>query len=352
MSKKSVTIQEIADHVGVSIATVSRVVHGFDQISPATRGKVLAAISELGYRPSHLGRALVERRHAAVGIVFPGLAGPYYSEVIQGFEEDAAAAKLSVLILGTHLLRESADLVLSMADRVDGLAITGGSIPDEMLDALATRGVPVVQMAGMPRRGVPTVRSQTATSMERLTTHLISDHGYDNLAFIGNPTGSPDVSERWKGFCAAHRKAGVRAPRAPFRIGLEQPHGTLAATRLLARRTPPRALMCANDETAIGALVAVLGKGLKVPEDIAIVGFDDIPMAGLTEPGLTTVHQPMRELGTQTARTLRQRISGEIDDDVDLVLDTDLVLRGSCGCRASGGSGRTTAQSRAARTRR
>ncbi|MBO0882759.1 MAG: LacI family DNA-binding transcriptional regulator, partial [Mycobacterium sp.] len=204
MSKKSVTIQEIADHVGVSIATVSRVARGFDQISPATREKVLAAISELGYRPNHLGRALVERRHAAVGIVFPGLAGPYYSEVIQGFQEDAAAAWLSVLILGTHLLRESADLVLSMADRVDGLAITGGTVPDQVLDTLTARGVPIVQMAGMPRRGVPTVRSQNVSSMEQLTTHLISKHGYENLAFVGNPTGSPDVSERWEGFCQAH----------------------------------------------------------------------------------------------------------------------------------------------------
>ena len=331
MVKKAVNLEEVAAHAGVSTATVSRVARGIGQVSAATREKVLAAIAELGFRPSHLGRALAARRHGALGLVFPGLSGPYYSEVIAGFEEEAVASRLSVLILGTHLLREAHELVLDMADRVDGIGILGGSVPDAVVDALMTRDCPVVQMAGSHRTGVVTIRSESTEAVRTLTHHLLADHGYRRLAFVGNPTGSPDGQSRWDGFRQAHRDAGLPVPRTPVRVSHDQPGGLVAADALFTGSRTPRAVVCVNDESALGVLVAALGRGLSVPDDVAITGFDDVPAAALTAPQLTTVRQPIRELGARTVRALRAAIDGEPSTGDD-ILPTRIVVRASCGC--------------------
>ncbi|SEG95559.1 LacI family transcriptional regulator [Nonomuraea solani] len=330
--KRGATLQEIAQEIGVSVATVSRVARGVGQVSDDTRRRVLAAIERHDFRPSRLGSGLAKRSHGALGIVFPGLSGPYYSEVIGGFEEEAVRAQLAVVILGTHLLRESDELVRDTAARVDGLAVMGGVLPDDVVDRLRDRGDPVVLLASRPRAGVPTVRVENVSAFDRLTRHLLADHGYDRLAFVGDPGSSPDADYRWQGFTQAHRHAGAGAPAEPVRVGLTQSEGFIAVNRLLAAGPPPRALVCANDETAIGAVLALLDRGHRVPQDVAVTGFDDIPMAGLPVSGLTTVHQPMRELGRETARLLLRDIEGTVPAAVDRVLETQLVIRGSCGC--------------------
>lgn len=334
MGKHNTTVHEVAKRTGVSIATVSRVVRGVGQVSAETRQRVQEAIAELGYRPSHFGRALVERRHAALGIVFPGLSGPYYSEVIHGFEAEAVAARQSVLIFGTHLLKESEEQVLDMASRVDGMAIMGGTLSNECVQTLIDQEVPIVLMARHPVENVPTVRVENFLATRDLTLHLIETHGYDRLAFIGDPTNSPDTIDRWEGFAAAHRKAGLE-PGQPIRVGFQQADGVLAASRLLDSDSLPRAIVCANDEIAMGVHSAVTARGIRIPEQLALTGWDDIPMAGLIAPALSTVHQPTRELGTQTAKLLLARIRDDLEDAPDLVLMTTLVIRQSCGCAAA-----------------
>jgi LacI family transcriptional regulator len=264
--------------------------------------------------------------------VLPGLSGPYHSGVIGGFEAAAIASRLSVLILGTHLLAESNDLVLDMADRVDGIAVLGGSVDHGVVDALVSHHCPVVQVAGLPRRGIPTVRCESNEAVRELTRHLLVDHGYKRLAFVGSPVGSPDASARWMGFRSAHRDAGRPVPKNPIRVGHDQGGGMTAVAHLLKMRTLPQAVVCINDETALGALVALLGNGLGVPEDIAITGFDDLPTSALTSPSLTTVRQPMRELGERALQTLRALIDGVTVPSMDLVLPTEVMLRSSCGC--------------------
>ncbi|MET7333570.1 LacI family DNA-binding transcriptional regulator [Nonomuraea sp. NPDC005650] len=332
--RRGATLQEIAQETGVSVATVSRVARGVGQVSEETRRRVLAAIERHDFRPSRLGRGLAQRSHGALGIVFPGLSGPYYSEVIGGFEEEAVRAQLAVVILGTHLLRESGELVRETAARVDGLAVMGGVLPDELVDRLRDRGDPVVLLASRPRAGIPTVRTENVSSFDRLTRHLLVDHGYGKLTFVGDPDSSPDAGYRWRGFTQAHRHVGAGTPESPVRVGLTQSDGFIAVDRLLDAGPPPRALVCANDETAIGAVLALLDKGHRVPQDVAVTGFDDIPMAGLPVSGLTTVRQPMRELGRETGRLLLSRIDGSGPGAADLVLETQLVIRGSCGCGA------------------
>jgi LacI family transcriptional regulator len=221
-----------------------------------------------------------------------------------------------------------------MADRVDGIAVMGGVIPEDAIRRLINRGERVVLLASGPLVGVPTVRTENLAAMARLTTHLLADHGYERLVFVGSPDGSPDATSRWQGFLQAHRRLGVEPPEQPVRVGLLQSHGFIAVSRLLDENEAPQAIVCANDEIALGAVVAVMDRGLRVPEDLAVTGFDDISMAGLAASGLTTVHQPMRELGAETARQLLRHVEGDLDPSLDRVLETQVVIRGSCGCGA------------------
>ncbi|RZU76292.1 LacI family transcriptional regulator [Micromonospora kangleipakensis] len=342
MGNSRLTVREIARLAGVSVATVSRVSNGTGQVSEEMRRRVLEAIEKHGYRPDHLGRALAAGRHGALGLVFPGLSGPYFTELIQGFESEAVPSRASVHILCTHLRSDSDAQALEMARRVDGLAVIGGTISEPTLLRLAEM-VPVVVVAGEGPGAVPSVRAENAASMAELTRHLLLDHQLTDLVFVGNPEGSPDVSERWAGFLAAHRAAGVTPPASPVAVSMQQADGVLAAEQLLRPDSRPAGVVCANDETALGVLVGALGRGLRVPQDVVITGFDDAPIAALVNPALTTIRQPVRELAAEAARLILTAVNEpERVPCGDIVLPTELVLRRSCGCPANpvtGGTG-------------
>jgi LacI family transcriptional regulator len=329
---RDATIQQVAARAGVSIATVSRVANGTGQVSPSMRATVSEAIAELGFRPSHAGRALVSRRHGAVGVVLPGLSGPYHSEVIAGFEQAAVEARLAVLILGTHLLEGSGERVLDLASRVDGLVVLGGSVVDDsVVDRLVDRGFPVVLMAGPPHPRVTSVRVESRDAVRRLTRHLVEGHGHTDLAFLGNPTGSPDTAERFAGYQQGRAELGLAADDAPVHCGHDQAGGLEAAANVLSLDAPPRAVVCANDEIALGVLVYAFGHGVRVPDDLAITGFDSLPASAMTRPGITSVWQPMRDLGRRTLDELRAVIDAAPPPH-DVVIPTEVVLRESCGC--------------------
>ena len=331
MRSRDATIQQVAERAGVSIATVSRVANGTGQVSPSMRAKVSEAIDELGFRPSHFGRALVSRKHGAVGVVLPGLSGPYHSEVIAGFEQAAVEARLAVLILGTHLLEGSGDRVLDLATRVDGIVVLGGSVEEPVVDRLVERGFPVVLMAGLPHRRATSVRVESRDAVRRLTRHLVEDHGHTDLAFLGNPIGSPDTAERFAGYQQARAELGLPGDDSPVRCGHDQAGGLEAAAHVLSAPARPRAVVCANDEIALGVLVYAFGHGVRVPEDLAITGFDSLPASAMTRPGITSVRQPMRDLGRRTLDELRAVIESAPPPH-DVVIPTEVVLRESCGC--------------------
>lgn len=332
MSRSDPTLHEVARAAGVSIATVSRVIHGSAGVSPKLRDRVQAAIHELGYRPSHSGRALVNRRHGALGIVFPGLYGPYYSEVIHGIEEVAVRNRLAVMILGTHLLDGSTEHVFTLADRTDGLAMLGGSVPDDAIQDLASRGKPIVLMAQHPMFDLPTVRVENCSSTRDLTSHLLTDHGLRRLAFLGTPQGSPDVEDRWRGFVDAHTALDLAPPDAPAAAGLEVGLGHEAGLDILSGPDRPDGVVCANDELALGVLSAARALGVDVPNDVAVTGWDDIALSEHAHPPLTTVHQPSRELGARTARLLVDLMNGTTSNERSIELLTTPIYRRSCGC--------------------
>jgi LacI family transcriptional regulator len=328
VTEDRMSVREIAKLAGVSTATVSRVYRGVGSVSPKTRAKVQAAIEQYGYRPSHLGEALANRRHGALAVVFPGLSGPYFAELINGVESVAVPRQVSVHVIGTHLRREAPDELLDVARRVDGMAIHGGTVPKAVIKELAARH-PVVMIGPDPHPAPVVVRTDHQAFRE-LVGHLLTDHGLRKLVFVGNPEGSPDLTARWEAFVDAHVERGLE-PGRQYPTGLEQTHGVRAADDILAGGYD--GAVCGNDETALGLMMAALGRGRRVPDDLVITGVDDVPMSSMVSPGLTTVARPLAELGATATRLLLDLINGA-EVAPETVLASHLVRRASCGCHA------------------
>ena len=329
MTSPRANIYAVAERAGVSIATVSRVQRGVGPVSTGTRERVEQAIDELGYSPDPTGRALAGQRLDAMGIVFPDLAGPYYSSVLLGAEAASVAAGSSLLILATHGRPRAEELARALSARVDGLIVMGRTISDEAVRALGAR-VPLVLLARTPIDDLPTVRSANREPAQELVTHLLTAHGHERLSFIGDPGASPDAEDRWQGFLDAHRAQGVPAPPAAFAAPFHEHGGREAAGAALDRTDRPTALVCASDEVALGACQAVSDRGLRPGIDIAVTGWDDIQLARFVTPALTTVRQPMTRLGETAATLLAQRVAGEHAES--RTLPSDVVIRASCGC--------------------
>jgi LacI family transcriptional regulator len=336
--KRTPTIYEVARHAAVSIATVSRVHRGNGPVAAATRERVLRAIEQLEYRPSPSARSLAAGGHGASAIVFPDLSGPYFSEVIYGFER-ALAAEQSVMILGTHGRERADELVADLAARVDGLVIMGRTVSDRLVGSIVARGVPVVLLARPAIDGVDSVRSENRHAAAALADHLF-EHGWTDQAFVGDPTSSSDASDRWLGLLDAHRASGRPVPRSPTQTDYTEAAGYASAMRLLTEMVEApasteaqtrRALVCANDQIAIGALRAARELGISIPEQVGITGWDDIPAAGLVSPGLTTVRQPIRQLGSTAGELLTELIRGGRRTPRHVLLPSELVVRASCG---------------------
>jgi LacI family transcriptional regulator len=337
LPKNAATIYEVARHAGVSIATVSRVQSGDGPVAATTRERVERSIEELDYRPHPSARSLAARRHDARGIVFPDLSGPYYSAVIHGFEGEAVEARQSVLILATHGRESADDLVQGLAARCDGLVIMGRTISDGLVARLSRQGLAIVLLARPAVNGADTVRSENRSSAAAIVHHLF-DHGRGDLLFVGDPASSPDAAERRAGFEDAWRERRTTSPPAPLVSTFTEAAGHGAVTAMLVSGgSLPSALVCANDEIAIGALRALREHDIDVPTQIALTGWDDIPVASIVAPALTTVRQPMRELGAMAAALLEERITGARQEPRHVLLPTSLVIRTSCGCTPSGG---------------
>lgn len=325
---KATTIYEVAQRAGVSIATVSRVLRDSDLVTEATRARVHAAVRELHFTPNRLGRSLAEGRHAANGIVFPELVGPYYAEVVLGYEAAASELGSSVLILATRRRADAAAAVVELAGRVDGVVVMGNTVDDDVVRGIAAGGVPVVLLARDPVPGVDTLRTRNDASAVELTRHLLA-HGHREFAFLGDPDGAPDVAGRYAGFASALKTAGRPVP-VPVPCDLDLASGETAAATVLSGRGRPDAVVCANDEIALGVHLAAEAAGLRVPDDLAVTGWDDVLAARFA--GLTTIRQPMRELGAAAARWLHRRIAqGTPTPARRRVLPTRLVVRRSCG---------------------
>jgi LacI family transcriptional regulator, galactose operon repressor len=342
-----VTLYDVARIAGVSTATVSRVVHGQDKVRDSTRARVLEVIDQLGYVPDGAAQSLSRRRKNIIGLVCLERQSPrqqydiesmsllFYDEILRGVESQIRHHKWSLLIT---YLEEAADpdlpRLLSLSGQVDGLLIGEGIVPSEYLARLAKR-LPVVVIAGSPaERAADVVTADNRAGSAALLRHLIEDHGKRRLYHVDGPITAPDAKERrlaLNELLAAHADCQlVGSSQGLFSVA----SGEEAGEKLLAIRDEamPDAVVCANDQMAIGVLQAFAKAGVRVPEDVAVAGFDDIFPGSLYDPPLTTVHQPMRLLGERACTRLLDRIARPgLRPKVEL-LPTELVLRSSCGC--------------------
>ncbi|WP_328535485.1 LacI family DNA-binding transcriptional regulator [Streptomyces sp. NBC_00344] len=346
------TVYDVAERSGVSIATVSRVYRSPDSVRAATRERVLAAARQLGYVPSGNARGLASRSTGVLGLCFPDYADPdtvgaedddaamlYSDQIIRGMER-AARRHGYALLIAASLEGGPENLVAKVAGRVDGFAVLARTVPTEELEVISRRR-PVVMLAG-PRAQDPSldhldhVEVANEEGQYALTRHLVDDHGLRRLAYIGLADDSPDVEARFRGFGRACREAGIEAGADPaLRMPMmTQAEGAHAADLLCEKEAErPDALVFANDQMAVGALQALERRGLRVPDDVVVTGFDGIPLSRLVRPTLTTVRQPMVRLGEEAVELLVQRLSGEREaGPVSLVLPVGLSRRASCGC--------------------
>ncbi|MEU4394976.1 LacI family DNA-binding transcriptional regulator [Kribbella sp. NPDC023855] len=327
------TIYDVAALAKLSIATVSRVLQGTGPVSAKARARVDQAAKELNYVPLRAARSLAVQRHEAHGLVLPDLAGPFYGDLLMGYERWAGEHGQSVILTVTHGNPDPSRTLRDLASRVDGIVVHGNALDLPAIQGLRRANVPIVLVAHPPLTGCDSVRTENASSAEQLTSRLLDD-GHQNLLFVGDPDSSYDVSERYTGFTAALRARGLEAPK-PERVPLTEEAGTAFATKLLeatdwsAGRVD--GLVCANDELALAIVKGLGDGGVRVPGDVVVTGWDDVMAARYVSPGLTTVRQPMAELGRLAAQRLHERISGERTRARNDVLGTELVLRGSCG---------------------
>ncbi|MFD8687144.1 LacI family DNA-binding transcriptional regulator [Streptomyces sp. NPDC059651] len=346
------TVYDVAERSGVSIATVSRVYRTPESVRAQTRERVLEAARELGYVPSGNARGLASRTTGVLGLCFPDYADPdaeadaeadsdaddavmlYSDQIIRGMER-AARRHGYALLIAASLEGGPESLVAKVAGRVDGFAVLAQTVPTEDLEVISRR-LPVVMLAG-PREidHLDHLVVANADGERELARHLIEDHGLRRLAFVGGDTDSPDAEARFRGFQEACRDAGLPVPDQPAlrTTMMKQAEGAQAAETLLDRGGErPEAMLFANDQMAVGALRALARRGVRVPQDMAVTGFDGIPLGRIVQPPLTTVRQPIRRLGEQAVELLVQRLNNSGREPVSLTLPVSVIRRTSCGC--------------------
>ncbi|MFD7294539.1 LacI family DNA-binding transcriptional regulator [Streptomyces sp. NPDC059897] len=326
------SIKDVAAAAGVSVATVSRVLNSHPSVSPDARTRVLAAVESLGYRPNAVARSLRTAQTRTLGLVISDVLNPYFGELTRAVEDEARGLGYSVIIGNADERPELQDHhVRTLLDRrIDGLLVspTDGASP-LMLDA-ARAGTPMVFVdRWIPGVDVPVVRSDGRGAVRDLVAHLHA-LGHRRLAIIAGPAATTTGSERVDAFREALASYELELPDAYIGQGdFQADSGRRVTEAFLDLPEPPQAVFAADNLMALGALDAVRARGLRVPDDIAVAAFDDIPWFVHTDPPITAIAQPTKDLGRAAVRALVDRIEGRVPESV--ALPAHLVVRRSCG---------------------
>lgn len=332
MMSKRVNIADVAREAGVSAQTVSRALNNKGEISPETRQRVLDTVDRLGYRPNTLARGLVTQKTSTLGLVVPDIANPFFSEVARGAEEAARQDGYSLLLCNTmeNPAREMDALRTLDAQRVDGIVLCSSRLSEDDLTAMMARLPEVVLVnRGVSARNKRSVCIDDEAGAHHAVQHLVGS-GLRSIAFLAGPSASDSGRRRALGYRLALSEAGMAMDAglsvecAPYLEG-----GYVAAQQVLANRPQVDAFLCYNDLVAVGALQACAAAGRRVPEDIAVVGFDDILLAALVTPPLTTLRSDRRALGAEAVRLLLRALAGCSEGCENILLQPELVVRAS-----------------------
>lgn len=330
MSAREATIKDIARKAGVSYATVSRALNGTYGVKPSTRERILAVAGRMGYRPNAIARGLVTRRTMTIGLIVPDITNPFFPEVASGVEDAAREAGYGVLLCNSdwQKVSERQYVALLAGRRVEGMIIAPISRAEEPLDERVPASLPVVYVASSPRT---TRRSFVVIDNVRgalLAVRHLLDAGRSPVAFIGSQERADD--ERFEGYRRALAERGMACDERFVRLGdMRQASGDRLLRGMIEEGHRPRGVFAENDLMALGCLQAARECGLRVPEDVAIVGFDDIPFASFPEVQLTTIRQPTYDMGRMAVAILLES-SAEATKRPDarqVVLEPQLVVR-------------------------
>ncbi len=324
-------IHDVAKRANVSIATVSRVLNSSDhKVSAETAERVRKAVAELDYRPNALARALQINKTMTVGVIIPDISNHYYAEIVRGIQQVADLEGYHIILQNTERKQDriAKSIYLLREKMVDGIIFSGGVINGyEPLSALKELRDRVV-VIGRHDVNFPAVMVDNISGAYQAVQHLL-DLGHTRISFIGWSADSTTATDRLSGYKGALAQNSCRFDESLIREGQLTPEsGYVEAKKLLAQEQRPTAIFAGNDQMAFGAIYAATELGLKVPEDLAVVGFDNIPLSSYFVPPLTTIEVPMFTLGTNSMSALINLISGKKTPRIKLH-KTRLIVRKS-----------------------
>ncbi len=343
------TIYDVARVAGVSIASVSRVLNSNRNPRQETRERVLQAVAELGFVPDGAARALSARLKEVVGVVIRRVS---WVETTEGAfaEEDESLQFPDVINRGIEIAAQRQDFnllvgsvevnshdasgrVLAIARKSDGLILHDRVLEPAQLAQLSRR-VPIVTLAYVATPTTANVHGDNKSGMRDLVRHLVAGHGYRTLAYLAGLADSPDSAARHEAVVTEAEAGGATLLTGPqWQGNYYAAGGARVIERLVAAGAAmPRAIVCANDQTALGVMYALARHGIEVPGEVAVTGFDDISMARHLRPQLTTVRQPIQDIGATAFDVLHSMISNGVPAERDIMLPTRLIVRESCGC--------------------
>lgn len=319
-----VSLKDVARKARVAVSTASLALNNKSRVSPATRSRVAAAAKSLNYYPHTIARSLKNRRTDTVGFLMGGFGGPVYAELVQAVHDTLARHGLDMVVCFAPAFAR-----LTHGRMLDGAIVLDAPTPNRLLEQVTAAGMPAVVMDR--EFACPNLRSvllDNRGGSRAMVRHLLAN-GHRRIVFVGGPRDSYDSRRRRDGFVAALREAGLEGA-GELVTDFTEAGGREAVRALLATGARPRALFCANDETAVGALQALAERGLRVPGDVAVTGFDDIELASYTDPRLTTVRVPRAAWGAAAADALVESLGGR-RRPLRRTIGVELVVRASSG---------------------
>lgn len=318
VTRRRPTMKDVAEHANVSISTVSYVLNDSGPVAPERRNRVLDAIRLLDYSPNESARSLKRRSASTIGMVIPDLTNQFFAMVAEGVQRAASALDVLVVLVlpDASELPEENQARLLRSQRVDGVIYLSGtgSMPASIYE-LARSGPVVLVDEQIPGRDLPAIVCDSRRGAREVAAHVL-EQGHRRIAVIGGPSALWTAQQRLAGYREAFAGAGIDPDSVPVYVGdYRQQSGTDLTAEILALppEARPTALICANDLMAIGAMECLRAAKIRVPEDISVVGFDDLPISVLLTPRLTSVRQPAHDMGYRAAKVLFDLLDGKED---------------------------------------
>jgi LacI family transcriptional regulator len=332
-----VTIKDVAKAAGVSISTASYALNDSAKVSQETKLRIRRVAEELRYFPNGTAKNLKRKRTDTIGIILGDLTGPFYGELIGGIQDALGNSEYDLIICSNHGGRVSTAQKSLRERRVDGAVILSPFMESDFILDMSESRMPIVVLdRELKGKNVCSILIDNDKGAYLAVSHLIS-LGFRDVYYIGGPSIAYDESKRFTGYQRALKENGIRLDKSRLLKGdFTERSGYEAVKLLVARGEIPPALFCANDEMAIGAIRMLQEAGIRVPDQVSIVGFDDIRLSSYISPRLTTIGRPMFEMGILAAHVLLKAIAGEPMGG-NVVLSVDLIVRESCKRREGGG---------------